>query len=506
MQKSKERAATNRQRPQMSDGTDTYSISLLYRHGLAERVAPGLQAGLTGCLLPALFFFAGCGKSAGVQQGFKLITLDPGHFHAALVYKEALPGVLWKSYVYAPQGPELLAHIDRIARYNSRENNPTRWVLEVYAAPDYFERMLAEKPGRIVVISGKNKGKIQKILACVRAGLHVLADKPWIIDAREFPDLRAALREAEKAGVIVYDMMTQRFAARYILAREFVSDPDIFGKPVSGTSSNPGVYLESLHSLAKEVSGVPSLRPVWFFDVEQQGESLADVGTHLVDLVFWVLFPNQPVDWRRDITIASAHRWPTYLSEEEFRRVTGAPIPKYLRRFLHDKRFEYHCNNAVDFTVKGIHAAVKTSWVFKSQQGDIEYALFRGTKASVLIEQGKGENRSPELYVVPKAEGEKASIKKALRRRIASINPELYGRRLEGIKVVDQGERLKISVPKAARLPHEAHFAALVKSRFLSFVMGKRRIPTWEKANMLAKYFVTTHGVQLARWALKENK
>ena len=35
----------------------------------------------------------------------RLMTLDPGHFHAALVQKEMYPGVAPRVDVYAPLGP-----------------------------------------------------------------------------------------------------------------------------------------------------------------------------------------------------------------------------------------------------------------------------------------------------------------------------------------------------------------------------------------------------------------
>ena len=38
----------------------------------------------------------------------QLLTLDPGHFHAALVQKEMYPGVAPRVHVYAPLGPDLL--------------------------------------------------------------------------------------------------------------------------------------------------------------------------------------------------------------------------------------------------------------------------------------------------------------------------------------------------------------------------------------------------------------
>jgi hypothetical protein len=43
----------------------------------------------------------------------RLITLDPGHFHAALFQKEMLPGIARQVHVYAPFGPDLLLHLNR---------------------------------------------------------------------------------------------------------------------------------------------------------------------------------------------------------------------------------------------------------------------------------------------------------------------------------------------------------------------------------------------------------
>ncbi|MDA3824051.1 MAG: oxidoreductase, partial [Bacteroidales bacterium] len=61
-----------------------------------------------------------------------LMVLDPGHFHATLVQKQMYPGISKKVYVYAPEGMELDDYIQRIESYNSREDSPTSWELEVY--------------------------------------------------------------------------------------------------------------------------------------------------------------------------------------------------------------------------------------------------------------------------------------------------------------------------------------------------------------------------------------
>ena len=58
---------------------------------------------------------------------------------------------------------------------------------------------------------------------------------------------------------------------------------------------------ESVHHLFKLVDNKPLTRPVWYLDVNQQGEGIVDVTTHLVDLVQWEAFPDQIIDYKKDI-------------------------------------------------------------------------------------------------------------------------------------------------------------------------------------------------------------
>ena len=56
-----------------------------------------------------------------------LVTLDPGHFHAALVQKSMYIAVDSTVHVYAPEGNDLQLHLDKINSYNQRPESPTRW-------------------------------------------------------------------------------------------------------------------------------------------------------------------------------------------------------------------------------------------------------------------------------------------------------------------------------------------------------------------------------------------
>lgn len=94
----------------------------------------------------------------------RLVTFNPGHFHAALVQKEMYPGVSSTVHVYAPLGQDLLDHLGRISRFNARGSNPTRWELEVHAGPDALGRLIREKSGNVVVFSGRNRTKIDAVI------------------------------------------------------------------------------------------------------------------------------------------------------------------------------------------------------------------------------------------------------------------------------------------------------------------------------------------------------
>jgi predicted dehydrogenase len=426
----------------------------------------------------------------------QILTLDPGHFHAALVQKAMYPGVARRAHVYAPLGPDLLAHLARIAGFNARPQAPTGWELEVHAGPDGRERMLRERPGNVVVLSGRNRDKIGHILAAVRAGLNVLADKPWVIRADDLPLLQEALDTAEARGLVAYDIMTERYEITSILQRELIQDPEIFGTVVRGSEQEPGVVMESMHYLMKTVAGVPNRRPAWFFDIEQQGEGLTDVGTHLVDLVMWMLFPGQAIDHRVDVRVHAARRWPTLLTRADFQKVTGEPdFPDFLAEHVRDGELAYYCNTSVTYALRSVHVKLDVLWDYEAAEGagDLHYAVFRGMRSRVVVRQGKEQGYRPELYVVPNDPDDRGGVVAALGRKVRALQAFF-----PGVAVEDQGKQLWVSIPDHFRIGHEAHFAS-VTHQFLDYLKDPRSLPAWEKANMLAKYAVTTQGVALAR-------
>ncbi len=433
----------------------------------------------------------------GAQQNRPhFIVLDPGHSHAAAVFAQPIPGIADEIHVYAPPGPELEAFLQSVPQFNQRPDRRTHWSFQTHIGPDFLSQMMRESPGNLVVMSGRNAGKMERILASVRAGQNVLADKPWIIESKELPLLEAALDSATKQHRIAYDCMTERFNVAYQIQRELMHDPAIFGSSLRGTASEPAVQLENLHSLVKFSGGNINLRPPWFLDVRQQGEAIADVGTHLVDLELWALFPDQAIDYRRDIRILKADRTPVFLTRREFERLTGEQAwPDFLRPAIQNDVLEYDCNNTALFTVRGIYTAISDRWEYESlgASNDSYLVLYRGSRATIRVRQSKAENYVPELDVLPAAGQEPSRLQTALEYRL-----EALAARFPGLSLRSNSTEIRVVIPPAMRDRGGSTFAQLV-NRFVEYVRDPSALPSWEKPNMLAKYYITTAAAELAR-------
>jgi predicted dehydrogenase len=289
--------------------------------------------------------------------------------------------------------------------------------------------------------------------------------------------------------------MTERYEITSILQRELARTPDVFGTLEKGTADKPAVVMESVHHFFKEVSGKPLTRPAWFFDARQQGEAIPDVGTHLVDLVQWECFPDQALDWKKDIKVLSAHRWPTMLTREQFKRVTGLDAyPDFLKMAVEGNgALNVFENGEVTYTLRGVHVKVTPLWRFEAPAGakDTHYSMLRGTRAVLTIKQTEVQHFQPTLYVENKSGSAAADFERTLRAavtRLAATWP--------GIEFKPAGDVWEIVVPQQYSVGHEAHFAQ-VTERFLRF-LEEGKMPDWEVPNMLAKYYTTTEGYRLS--------
>ncbi|MBA3520519.1 MAG: PmoA family protein [Rhizobiales bacterium] len=434
-------------------------------------------------------------EPAGMKEKVRLITLDPGHFHAALVQKQMNDAIDPVVHVYAPAGEDLQQHIARIESFNSRAEQPTHWELKVHAQPDFFEQMIKDRPGNVVVISGNNSRKTEYIAGAIDAGLNVLADKPMAINPDHLQRLIGAFETAKKKGVLLYDVMPERYEITNTLQRELSRVEEVFGTLVKGTVEEPAITKESVHHFFKQVAGSPLKRPAWFFDVTQEGEGIVDVTTHLVDLVQWGAFPEQIIRPESDIKMLAARHWATTLTPEQFKKVTGqSEFPEFLKKDVKDSLLHVMGNGEFTYLIKGSVAKVSVRWNFEAPPGtaDTHNSIMRGSKANLIIKQGAEQKYKATLYVENIAGIDDADFEKTLRSAIAKI-AEMY----PGVDVQKSGKAWEVNIPDRYNVGHEAHFTQ-VAQKYLEF-LAAGKMPEWEEPNMIAKYYTIMQAYKMSR-------
>lgn len=435
-----------------------------------------------------------CGQTNNKITPLQLVVLAPGHFHAALVQQEMYPGVDSIVQVYAPEGLEVEEYLQRVTDYNNRKISPTNWEEQVFRGPDYLEKMLAGAPGSVVVIAGNNQLKSSYIRRSIAAGMHVLGDKPMAISAADFDSLKLTFEDARKNKVLLYDIMTERYNIMNILQQELLLLPEVFGVLEKGSLAAPAVVKKSIHHFRKTVAGKALIRPAWYMDVAQQGEGIVDVTTHLVDLIQWTCFPEQVIDYHKDVKLAAARRWPTSMTLPQYKAVTGENyFPDYLRKDLDkDSILHVYANGTFDYSIRGIHAQVSVSWAYEAPKGggDTHFSQIRGTKAALVIRQDAEQQYQPALYVIPVEES--PGYEKKLREQIA-----LLANKYPGIQLKKATEGWELMIPDVYKAGHEALFSRVMK-KYLSYIQ-EGNMPDWEVPNMLAKYYTTTQALELAK-------
>ncbi len=435
------------------------------------------------------------GKSGEVR----LIVLAPGHFHANLLQKSDIPQVNDTVFAYAKENDAgLHQYLSAIESFNNRLEEPTSWETVVYAGDDYLDRMSTEKRGNVVVLAGNNGDKTEYILRAVNLGLNVLSDKPMAVNKPDFHLLEEAYYSAEEQGVMLYDMMTERYDLVNIVEKILINSNDFFGELQKGNNNEPAVYMESVHHFYKEVSGSPLVRPAWYYDTDQQGEGIADVTTHLIDQLFWKCFPDQIIDYKKDISDISSTHWPTVITPEQFSKSTGENgYPEYLTEDADsDSLLHVYANGTVNFNLYGHNVGIKVMWNWQAPEGggDTFVSEVKGTKAILKTMQGKEQDFVKQLYAQRPKEMEKQEFEENLHKIIDKVMETFP---FVSVKPTLDKDLYLIDIPVAHRTGHESHFNNVAGS-FFSFLVN-RNMPKWEQANTIAKYFITTTAVEVVK-------
>jgi hypothetical protein len=170
-------------------------------------------------------------------------------------------------------------------------------------------------------------------------------------------------------------------------------------------------------------------------------------------------------------------------------------FPQYLRERLNqDGALLDYSNGEMSYSLKGVHARVSVIWNFAAPPGagDTHFSIMRGTKANVIIQQGKEENYRPELYVETAGRAGQHALEGALQKAVNKLQAAYPGLALRA-----EGNRWHIRIPGEHRTDHEAHFGQVME-KFLTF-LREGKLPAWEIPNMIAKYYTTIRALELAQ-------
>ncbi|MDP6688119.1 MAG: putative oxidoreductase C-terminal domain-containing protein [Alphaproteobacteria bacterium] len=320
---------------------------------------------------------------------------DPGHFHAALLLNQRNARVNRTIHVYAPPGPDVEKFIALIESFNARAENPTDWRLECHLGADALEAMVAERPGNIVILAGRNGERLALMHRLHDEGFHVIADKPWMTDSANLPHLNAITAQMPLA----VDIMVGRHSAFAKLRNAVINTPSVFGE-IDRSSELPALEFTSCHHLMKLVGGQPLQRPPWFYDSRVQGDGLVDIQSHYVDQAQWLLGQGHRFDIDTDVEILAAERWTTPVPLDLFRESTGeSAFPKYLAHVVEGDILQLACNGRIDYRMRGTWVRQYCDWGLREAPGggDIQGFTARGTKAKLNVDLGPETGFQPEM-------------------------------------------------------------------------------------------------------------
>ncbi|MBO4262792.1 MAG: Gfo/Idh/MocA family oxidoreductase [Clostridia bacterium] len=155
-----------------------------------------------------------------------------------------------------------------------------------------YSELLADKDVGVVALGGVFGDRGKMAIEALKAGKHVIADKPLCTSLIELSEIK---RLSEEKGLAVSCMFTMRFEKKINAVKKLIDSGKL------GEIQN--VYIGGQHPLQY------GRRPSWYFEKGAYGGVINDLAIHGVDILYY--FGLKPEK------IVAAREWNAYATEEK---------------------------------------------------------------------------------------------------------------------------------------------------------------------------------------------
>jgi hypothetical protein len=258
----------------------------------------------------------------------------------------------------------------------------------------------------------------------------------------------------------------------------------VFGRIRVEEDAGPSVFKECVHHLYKVVNEKPLVRPIWYFDIDVQGEGIVDTTIHLVDMTQWMLFPGNAIEYEKDMELIEARRWSTRVPLDKFSKITGTrQFPRAVQKYVKDDVLNYFCNGELIYRLKGVPVHLREIWNLDEPPGggDTHRSLIKGTRSDLMIRQLPEHGFKTELLIVPGSGESSRQVEETVQQCLKN-----WSDKYPGLSVIPEKNALLINIPDNLRTTHEQHFCQ-VRDAFLKH-LDTGSGPAEHPASTIAKY------------------
>lgn len=456
----------------------------------------------------------------------KLIVLAPADEQIALV-QYRMDSIYDRTvHVFATEGTYLDAYLSRIEQFNSRTDSATSWNEVVESEGDLLERLLAKRPGNIVLLSGRTATTGQYLFPCIEAGLNTLSSAPLAANTADFNKLRQATELTDKQETLIGELTPERYEIASMIQRALARTPEFYGIQLCGSADDPSVRSESVLPLLPpwsenspaSVSSKSDATPdpntaemveTWCYPSDALGMRYAFLlaAAPRIDLIQLALLGRERINYERQIQFTAARRSSAVLSKQEYLKASGATaLPAELEAQLTGDSLRLPGNGELAYVLNGVHTTLSVRYYLPTrentsgpQKGDVATTnqtvsagiptpvrlpyrklTLRGEKAILTLVEEPTDY--PQLYVEPTTGIDSAQFNRSLRAALAQL-----GELTEGVTLTSVGNGYRVEISEQARttLPTRITQSSL---QYIDYLI-QGFTPYWETDHLLAKYY-----------------